>query len=204
MDSLQKRGKCPEEILAKLRASRSKRGKIGPSKTAVYRFLAGETYKHGRAETRGRKARSPHGLLAIANTQRRRLIKQARNEMLVTWPDVHAATKRALRVRGGLGRGRKMPSVDWLSHKLRDAYQIRARPGKRRISRTTVHERRKGMSKRWRGVRTLSHSGSRTSTRTLTTRSLSWQGHWRTRRSCEPHECTTIWMGIPKGSNAKP
>ena len=36
-----------------------------------------------------------------------------------------------------------MPSEDWLSRKLRDAYPIRARPGKRRISRTTAHEKKR-------------------------------------------------------------
>ena len=56
MDSLQKLGKSPSLVLKKLQANRAKKGEKGPSKSAVYRFLAGGTYKRGVPEKRGQSS----------------------------------------------------------------------------------------------------------------------------------------------------
>ena len=134
MDAMQKAKKTPAQILVRLQRDRVRQGGDGPSPASVYRFLSGDTHVRGRTETRGAVARLPHGLLTTANAERRKLIKAAANEYLVTWGDVHAATKRALKAKGAFSRKCRMPSQDWLERKMREAYLIRARPGKRRIS----------------------------------------------------------------------
>ena len=140
-DSLQKGGETPQQILAKLQAARAKKGRSGPSSSGVYRFLSGETYKRGVAEKRGRRSRLPPRLVQTANAERRKLIKKANNDYLVVWADIHKATKKVLRERGVLNRRVKMPSADWLARLIRASTAVRARPGKRRISRTREHQK---------------------------------------------------------------
>ena len=77
MDSSAKAGKNPKQILASLKASRKRKGGNGPGKSAVYDFLAGKTHKRGAVETRGRKAKLPRGMVQVAFTQRRKLIRAA-------------------------------------------------------------------------------------------------------------------------------
>ena len=140
MDALQKTKLwTPKEILAKLTSARKRRHESGPSAASVYRFLGGETYVRGREETRGRPSKLPADMVKIANRQRRRLIAEAKNEYLVTWGDVHKATKKELKSKGRIGSKRVMPSEDWLARQVRDVTPVRARPGKRRISKTTEH-----------------------------------------------------------------
>ena len=60
MDDMNKRGKTPQEILAKLQAARDRKGESGPSKDGVYRFLSGHTYKRGgEGESRAAHPSSP-------------------------------------------------------------------------------------------------------------------------------------------------
>lgn len=144
LERFHKQGKTVEEVLAKLQADRAKEGETVPSKTAVYRFLEGKTYERGRSETRGAKRiRRPSNLPSTANKQRIKLIKEAKNDYLVTWSDVHQATKTVLKKRGAIDRTHKMPSQDWLEREMRDNYDVRARPGKRRISRATDQEKQR-------------------------------------------------------------
>ena len=49
MDDMNKRGKTPQDILAKFQAAWDRKGESGPSKDGVYRFLRGRTYKRGAA-----------------------------------------------------------------------------------------------------------------------------------------------------------
>ena len=53
IDKMQKQGKMPKDILAKLQKDRACRGSAGPGSSAVYNFLAGLTHKRGAEETRG-------------------------------------------------------------------------------------------------------------------------------------------------------
>ena len=115
MDDMNKRGKTPQEILAKLQAARDRKGESGPSKDGVYRFLSGHTYKRGAKENRGRRTRLPPRVVQIANAERRKLIQRARNDHLVVWADIHKATKNTLRDRGLLRGRARMPSVDRLA-----------------------------------------------------------------------------------------
>ena len=62
-DGMQKRGRSPGEIVAKLQRGCSPKRKRGPSKTAVYRFLSGSAYVRGQSEARGRKSMLPRGIL---------------------------------------------------------------------------------------------------------------------------------------------
>ena len=59
-DGMQKRGRSPGEIVAKLQRGRSPKRNRGPSKTAVYRFLPGSAYVRGQNEARGRKSMLRH------------------------------------------------------------------------------------------------------------------------------------------------
>ena len=135
IDGLQKKRATPGKILRIVQASRLRKGEIGPGKTAVYDFLSGRTHKRSVAEKRGRISKVPPGILTVATTERRRLIKAAKNEFLVTWSDIHKATHSVLKKRNSLRGGRKMPSSDWLQRAMRSKMDVRARPAKRRISR---------------------------------------------------------------------
>ena len=54
-------------------------------KTAVYRFLRGETHRRGTSETRGRNKILTNADLRALQQARRRLIKKADNEERITW-----------------------------------------------------------------------------------------------------------------------
>ena len=151
MDDMHKKGKSPKEILAKLQRDRARHGDDGPGSSAVYNFLAGVTHRRDASETRGRPSQLPRRLVSTAVRVRKHLIQKAKNEYVVTWEDVHAATKVELKRLGLLGRGTKMPSEDWLGRLVRDASEVRARPPKRRISRTKDHEKQRyETSSKWR------------------------------------------------------
>ena len=139
MDKLQKSGTSPQDILTKMKAARQRRDEAGPSQASVYRFLGGFTYVRGREETRGRPGNVPKDLVRVANQQRRKLIKEAKNEYLVTWGDVHDATKKVLKERGHVNRNCPMPCEDWLARQVRAVTPVRARPGKRRIAKDPKH-----------------------------------------------------------------
>ena len=134
-DMPQKKGSETRKIAEKLPRGRSRTRDCGPSQSAIYRFLQGSTYVRNRRENRGRKRRMPMGVLTIANAERLKLIIGAKNNYLVTWADIHKATKNFLKSQRRLTRRHRMPSEDWLARKLRERYLARARPGKKRISR---------------------------------------------------------------------
>ena len=90
-DQMQKTGKTPKQILSALQKQRLKHNRKGPSEATVYRFVSGKTHQRGCEEQRGRPENLPKGLIRVAETQRRKLIKSAKNEYLVTWGDIHKA-----------------------------------------------------------------------------------------------------------------
>ena len=120
--------KEPKEIHSLLAEQRTEQGVEPVCLSAIWKALAGTTHRRGRSETRGRKPRLPARLVQTANRERIRLIKEADNELLATWEDVAAATKRVLRARGALHRGARMPSADWLARLVRAKTAVRARP----------------------------------------------------------------------------
>jgi len=85
----------------------------------------------------------PPRLVSVALKVRKMLIQNAENEYLVTWEDVHSATKVELKRLGLLTRRTKMPSEDWLGRLVREKSEVRARAPKRRISRTQEHEKQR-------------------------------------------------------------
>ena len=150
MDKMQKEGKSPGQILVSLRARRRRSGGVGPGKSAVYNFLSRQTHRRGAAETRGRKSKIPANLVRVAVAKRRKLIKDAGNEWLVTWGDVHAETKKVLKASGSIRRARDMPSEDWLARQVRDNTEVRARPPKKRIAHNRQHvKQRLEQGRRW-------------------------------------------------------
>ena len=62
MDQMQKQGKEPKAIVARIQANRARMELSGPSSSTVYKFLAGQTHNRGRSETRGRDSKMPEGL----------------------------------------------------------------------------------------------------------------------------------------------
>ena len=99
----------PQAAWKDLQLKRRKARKKGPSRSAVYTLWSGKTYERNKPERRGRKVRAPPGILRIANQERLRLLKEAKNEYLVVWNDVYEATRKALKARGLLTRGCKLP-----------------------------------------------------------------------------------------------
>jgi hypothetical protein len=79
-------------------------------------------------------------LVETANVQRRRLVREADNDYLVVWSDLRKVTKKVLRKRGVLRGKVRMPAAGHFQKLVRKQTSIRARPGKRRISRTRPHE----------------------------------------------------------------
>ena len=151
MDDMQKAGETPTDIISKLQRDHSRRGDAGPGRSAIYNFLSEQTHRRDMEETRGRHSKMPRRLVSTAVKMRRKLIKKPKSEYLVTWEDVHAETKRELKRLKLLPRGTKMPSQDWFCRQVRDETEVRARPPKRRISRTTRHEQlRYKVSEKWR------------------------------------------------------
>ena len=62
----------------------------------------------------------PARLVSTASAMRRRLIKKADNEYVVTWDDIHSETKKELKKRKLLKSGTRVPSEDWLARQVRD------------------------------------------------------------------------------------
>ena len=143
IDTLQKSGKTPKQILAKLQNTRACKGSTGPGSTAVYDFLAGATHERGAEETRGRTPAMPPRLVSTAIAMRRKLIKKAANEWLVTWEDILKETEKELKRLKLMSRGAAMPSEDWLARQVRAKSAVRARPPKRRLARTEKHEKQR-------------------------------------------------------------
>ena len=61
IDEMQKGGWGAGEILDSLQKMRTKAGEPGPSQSAVYRAMGGETYKRDYVEQRGRPTTLPVG-----------------------------------------------------------------------------------------------------------------------------------------------
>jgi hypothetical protein len=154
LDLMQKKGCGAAQILKKLQQARQKKGGSGPSPSAVYRRMAGETYAKGRmddTDTRGRSSTMPPNACKIASQQLTMLHKAADNEYLVTWSDVHKATKAKLHAQGVLKKkGVKMPCPEVLAKAVRASTDVRARPGKQRIALFPEHVRKRfTLVKKW-------------------------------------------------------
>ena len=90
MDKLQRDGRTPSQILKQVNAGKRRRRASLASKTAVYRYLGGETYKRDAAETRGRPVKVDGKAMAVYDRVRKRLQKESENEWCVTWDDIAA------------------------------------------------------------------------------------------------------------------
>ena len=151
MDRMHKHGNTPQQIIAKLQKDRAKKGLKGPGRSAVYNFLAGLTHQRGAKETRGRPSKMPARLVSTASAIRRRLINKANNQYIVTWGDIHLETMKELRKTKSLKAGSKMPSEDWLARQVRATTEVRARPPKRRLGRSSAHEKKRfAQAAQWR------------------------------------------------------
>lgn len=139
------------DILGKLEQARRRVQKTGPSKSAVNRYISGETYKVGKTETRGQPSTCPRRLLRTAFAVRKRLIKKADNEWYVSWKDVHTETERLLRKRRSLKPSDAMPCQSTLERNLREHFDLHNRPAKRHITITMDdEEKRLKKAKTWR------------------------------------------------------
>ena len=128
-------------ILSMLQTSRSKNKDAGPNKSAVNRYIAGDAYQPGTVETRGRKVSLNRRALAIADAQRKGLIKKAGNEYTVTWEDVHKATLKDMKKKRILRRCDSGFTVDTLARRMREEKDVRSRPARARAARTEKDEK---------------------------------------------------------------
>ena len=69
VDEMQKGGWDAGEILDSLQKMRSKAGEPGPSQSAVYRAMSGETYKRDYFEQRGRPTALPFNSQVTVRSQ---------------------------------------------------------------------------------------------------------------------------------------
>ena len=149
-DALQKQGHSAREVLATLQKERRKAGGRGPSQSAVYRFLKGDTYKRGASEQRGRPVALPPDMVSVAEEVRMKLMEASNSQFMVTWSDIYKETKRTLKARGLVTKSVKMPSEDWFTRTMRAQTEVRARPGKRRITHEKDYKaRRYELAKQW-------------------------------------------------------
>ena len=150
VDAMQKRGCAANGILGALRKTRAAAGEPGPSRSAVYRTMRGESYTRGAEEHRGRRANLPPGMVDIAQEVRLRLLDDAKSELMVTWSDIYKGTKQILQATGVLTRKVPMPSEDWFTKTMRAQTRVRARPGKRRITHEKDYKaRRAALAEKW-------------------------------------------------------
>ena len=150
LDEMEKVGQSATDILHVLRAERAVAGEPGPSLSAVYRTMRGQSYKRGAPERRGRPAKLPPGLVGVAEEARLNLVQSANSEYMVTWGDVYKETRQLLKARGMLTKKVHMPCADWFMKTVRAKTNVRARHGKRRISHEKDYKaRRLELAKKW-------------------------------------------------------
>ena len=128
MDSMTKQGGTPMEITRMLAQRRKRCGSAGPSKSAVYRYLAAETYDKTVTETRGRPSTFGPREMAAYDSQRRKLQTQARNEYVVTWEDIAGSGQKELRKRKLLPKGEKGLAAESLRKRMRKELNVDKRP----------------------------------------------------------------------------
>ena len=140
MEKMQKAQESPGEVFEKLQRIRAQKGVTGPSESAVYRFMSGETYNRDMEETRGRPPTFGARHLRVLDQVRKKLIKDADNEYTVTWEDICTAGKVQLRKKNLLGARKPMWSEDWVAKQMRDNLDVRRRRSRARVARTTGEE----------------------------------------------------------------
>ena len=139
-----------EDIAKKLQKSRSPALDMGPSRSAVQRFINGTTFKPSAPEQRGRKVAVTRQVLAIANKQRLRLIKEAKNQWTVTWGDIHKATIKVAKKKKLFPKGVPPVSQDALARRMRADTGVRSRPARARVARSEDEEKRRwAQAKAW-------------------------------------------------------
>ena len=149
-DQMKNQGKEPKQILEALQKQRSKEGKEGPSKSAVYNFLGGNTFKRSAEEKRGRPGKFTPQMLKVLNQVRLKLLKEANNEWHVTWADICKEGFKILRKKGLWGKKQKSLSSDCVARNMRSILKIKKRPCRKRIARTKGdEERRYEQALRW-------------------------------------------------------
>ena len=143
MHKLHKEGVQPQRILRTVNAGRAKKRVDPVSQSAVYRFLAGESYTGVADETRGRPSGVGSKQMAVYDTVRKRLIKDSKNEFQVTWEDIATEGQKELRKRKLLKRKHKGLSAETLRKRCRAELGIGSRPAPRHVTRTAGDEKRR-------------------------------------------------------------
>ena len=150
VDAMQKRGHGADEILEALLTSRAAAGEAGPSRSAVYRTMRGDSYTRGAEEHRCRRANLPPEMVDVAQTVRLRLLRDAKSEIVVTWSDIYKGTTHILKARGVMTRKVRMPDEVWFTKTMRAQTRVRSRHGKRRITHEKDYKaRRAALAATW-------------------------------------------------------
>ena len=78
----------PTDAWRAVNRARERKGVSGVDKSAVHRYVRGETHRRGQQETRGRKRALSARQVRSLDTARVRLLRKADNDHRVTYADV--------------------------------------------------------------------------------------------------------------------
>jgi len=143
MDRLQKQGSDPGPIFKAVNAARHRQRAPLASSSAVYRYLAGETYDRDAEEARGRTSNFGAEEMAVYDQVRKRLQKESGNEWAVTWEDVAEEGQMELRKRKLLKRSEDGLAAETLRKRARDELGVGRRPAPQHVTRTDEDEKRR-------------------------------------------------------------
>ena len=143
MDRLQKQGSDPGPIFKAVNAARHRQRAPLASSSAVYRYLASETYDRDAEEARGRTSNFGAEEMAVYDRVRKRLQKESGNEWAVTWEDVAEEGQMELRKRKLLKRSEDGLAAETLRKRARDELGVGRRPAPQHVTRTDEDEKRR-------------------------------------------------------------
>ena len=185
MDRLQKQGSDPWPIFKAVNAARHRQRAPLASSSAVYRYLASETYDRDAEEARGRTSNFGAEEMAVYDQVRKRLQKESGNEWAVTWEDVAEEGQMELRKRKLLKRSEDGLAAETLRKRARDELGVGRHPAPQHVTRTDEDEKRRlSQAKVW--VKKASTFWAKM-LHSLTTRSLSWRERRCSASGCERH-----------------
>lgn len=124
------KGKTPGQIRELLATRRARQNIACPHLTNFRKAIKGLTFKRGRKETRGRKAKYSKKWVKTMDAVRKQLLKKAKTEREIRWRDVVKSARAP--------RGHR---TTVLRSFRRDGIKVAARKPREKPQRTPVHER---------------------------------------------------------------
>ena len=143
MDGMLKKREKPKKIISALLRGRKRNKVAPPSKSAVYRYLSGETYQRDASETRGVSSIIGEREMKVYDSVRTKLLKEAENDYVVTWDDIAEEGQRGLRKRKLIKRSQCGLAPDTLRKRMNNELNVRKRPAPTHAVRTEDEEKRR-------------------------------------------------------------